>query len=149
MEEEKYEATINMWLKEIERMDELLKLTSEIVLSLRNKESIRANPTLILQAVDALKEVYRIIKPVVHNPQIRDEFDKKIEELRKKADKKVKILTMLREEGYIEKVECPNELYYDIDKVYDEILRLRQELNLGIPTERKFNIEHWLKKANR
>lgn len=147
--EEKYESTINMWLKEIERMDDLLKLTSEILLSVRNAEVVQRNPTIILQSVDALKEVYRIIRPVVHNPKIIEEYDRKIETLRENARKKVKELKMYKEEGFIDMVSCPDALYYEIDRVYDEILFLRQQVGLGIPTERRLNVEQWLKKVTR
>lgn len=116
-------ATFDMWLLEYERLNDILKITSDCFIN------VRYSPDLLLKIFESLNEFYRILRPLA------------TEEQRRVKDAEIRLLkTEIFTEMNRYQIHRQHSTHYTInenvidiaDEFYNSLMDLRQNKGLGI-----------------
>lgn len=120
-------SEFSMGLLDFNRLDEILRRVTELFLMLR------LNPESSIDLINALKEYYRILRPLMDSKKQKD-FDKKFKTLRSAAIDKIGVMAAPDALG---KTVFDVDVYDKLDSLADELYTQRQECHMGIPATRK------------
>jgi len=123
------QSEYGMWGPEFERLQDILKTTSDLIMN------VRSNPDLLIPVYDCLNEFYRILRPLL---------------LTTHRDKKDKELIVLKEKIYAElnrrnainqfpgaRYSVKESIIVDINEMYNALMDHRQVLNMGVATRKQ------------
>lgn len=107
--------------------------------------------TSILTAFDCIREIYRHVRPLI-NEKERNKYDDKkekllikIEKFQEKIQRNVISNPNFNVENFINRNKEYRDILIEVDLFFDEIMVLKQECGLGIPTYYKRSREEYLK----
>jgi hypothetical protein len=118
-------STFDMWLMEFDRLNDILKATSMLFLTVRNQ------PETIINIYDCLVEFYRVLRPLLTNNE-RVNMDGLKNELRGTVFDEYNRQTLLVSMGASQSVD--EEVLEKCSEFYNYLLDLRQLKGMGIKT---------------
>lgn len=125
----KVQSEFGMWGPEFERLQDILKTTSDLFVN------VRYDPDLLVPLWDCLNEFYRILRPLLLKPD-RAKKDKEIRALKQSIYGELRRRDGLRRfpgAKYVLKESILEEL----DAMYNALMDHRQVLNMGVATRKK------------
>lgn len=140
VEENKQQTARTMTNIEIERMGALVQSISTFMVNLHLREVIEMQPETIMALVQCLAEFYRTMRPLVQDAEQKSSLDVRMTTLREDAAQANRHNLQCKNIGQKEHMCFPEDLQDEINKLYDDLLDLRQELGLGMIFENRKTI---------
>lgn len=104
-------------------------------------ENSTYNPATLREYYSVLKEIWRMIKPIVGQTALASKLKKNIQELNE-------VTTTCQNKLYSNRAfKVPIEVFEALDELHDDLLQLKQDANLGIKTRDKLSETQKLKRA--
>jgi len=104
-------------------------------------ENSNFNPATIREYYSILREVWRMIKPILGQTSLAAKVKKNIQELNE-------VTTNCQTKLYSDKnFKIPKQVFEALDELHDDLLQLKQDANLGIKIRDKLNETQKMRRA--
>ena len=133
-----YTADYQMWGFEYKRLNSILEVVASLFLV------VREQPKNVLSLVDAMREAWRICKPLAHRGT-KTRIDKRFEDIIK--DMKEERKKAIREEDLGREPVLSDDAYKKLSTLCDEIYDIRQIVGMGMTATARSDRKARLKRA--
>ena len=123
-------SKFSSWLQDLIALDEVRKRTHQLFIDLNS------NPYLAPSVIDAMYEMYRILRPLCDS-KTKEILAERFEEVRENAEKFVASSRRKEVNDPYRTVILPSDLRWEMSWLFDLIYDLRHDLKLGTKTTEK------------
>ena len=123
-------SKFSSWLQDLIALDEVRKRTHQLFIDMNT------NPYICTSVVDAMYEMYRIMRPLCNTPT-KEIMAERFEEVRHNAERFVISTKKSEMNNPYKVIVVPSELKGEMSWIFDLIYDLRHDLKLGTKTTDK------------